>query len=99
VGFQGFPWSTGDKPEQYLNHEGPIALARELQVHTVWFNTGTAESYSGKSVPAAVRRTQLLGALAQAETVKAAGFDTRINLFAFQDPDVSWRYAIKLPSL
>jgi hypothetical protein len=94
IGFQGFPWNTTDKPTNYLDHSVATALAKELDVHSIWFNTGTAESYSNKKVPTQVRRDQLLGELAQAGAAKAEGFDVRMNLFAFEDPNVQWKYSI-----
>ncbi len=98
IGFQGFPWSVTDQPQDYLNADVAEKLASELGVRHIWFNTGTAESYEGKSVSPLVRRSQLLGELAMAASAKSHGYNVQVNVFAGEDTDVSWKYPLAEPN-
>jgi len=94
IGFQGFPWSGTDTPADYLNASTAITLARTVGVWNIWLNTGTAGSYGDTTVTVADRSNQLHGVLAQAEVAKARGYRVHINIFGYEDKDVSWVYPL-----
>jgi hypothetical protein len=95
-GLQGFPWSPpadekGDrnfKAADFLNAQLAIDAAKQLNVKTIWFNTGTFHSvYSLQAakkvtVSAADRQAILNDILTQAKKAQAAGFVVWINIFA-----------------
>lgn len=93
-GLQGFPWQSAKSKSpisvydatSFLKASLAIEAARSLGVPSVWLNTGTYRSkYSGSSqvmVDAQNRITILQSILAQADTVKNAGLQTSINIFA-----------------
>jgi len=94
LGFQGFPWTASDNPSNYLNAIKAEVLARALGVHSIWFNTGTAQTYGTAAVSRSVREGQLLGELAQAKSAQASGFTVRMNIFGFIDTGVNWTYPL-----
>jgi hypothetical protein len=95
-GLQGFPWAPGaasnDRPiydaAEFLSAAPAIEAAKSLGVASIWFNTGTfAAMYAADPVNRAVaspaqRAAILASILGQANTVKKAGFDIAINIFA-----------------
>jgi glutaredoxin-related protein len=87
-GFQGFPWTPTDTPNNYLNASVAIALAHALGVSQVWLNTGTASEYQDATTGAITnvstdtRAQQLSGVLTQASAIISAGYQVSINIFA-----------------
>jgi hypothetical protein len=113
-GLQGFPWSkpanlggeTYANPEQFLNPNLAMQAARSLNTKKLWFNSGTYRAihtnHKNKTVllHAAERQKILNSILTQVKTVRKAGFNTTVNIFAEDksrsDEAADWSY-LKTP--
>jgi hypothetical protein len=94
VGLQGFPWGAAGTgmsatidPKVYIRADLAVEAARALGAGQVWFNTGTFRHF-GKAgfkpldLTPEQRQTILDGVIELAGTVKAAGLQPAIHLFA-----------------
>lgn len=107
-GVQGFPWG-GDAwgnaavldPAVYLRPDLAIPAAQAVGATQVWFNTGTfghfaKEGFTRTTLTAKQRQDILGGAVKAAKTVKAAGLNSALHLFArdktHTGEGVNWSY-------
>jgi hypothetical protein len=108
-GVQGFPWAapagqagSSYDPAVYLRTDLAVEAARSLGAQEVWVNTGTFhQMYAGQpskkvTLTAQQRKTMLDGVLAQMNTIRAAGLNPAIHIFAEDKSHVSegtdWSY-------
>ncbi|MEK7153749.1 MAG: hypothetical protein AAB834_07395 [Patescibacteria group bacterium] len=112
-GFQGFPWappadeggSASYDPEVYLPVSLAIEAAKSLGVKDVWLNTGTFGTSYAKDPKKTVKLTPLQrqgmlnGVLALADTVRAAGLQPTLHIFAENksstEEGIDWSYWAK----